>query len=292
MAVIYGQALILTAGGSDNVSMPTAGLVDVAEYFDGTVHEAVETMTPLAMLSAGVGYHNEFYVMGGLGGDQAALHLVNVFDGQRWYSAPQMTRARAGAATAVFQDRIYVIGGQTSLGEAGQASYEVFDGARWTLYPLDFNVTGATAGVFGGQLYLIGGYIAASNSPTDLVWRLNGSAFVAHSRLPVPLAIAAAATFQAQLVVLGGVNAHKQQSPLVFAMDGEEQWRQWPSMVEARSSLCATVLRGKLYAMFGRGANGSATALEAFDGKAWRAEPLADNVPPRFGAACSTLVYP
>lgn len=115
-------------------------------------------------------YRGAIYVMGGVVASPFGVTItksVQYFNGT-WTTAPAMAQPRWRASSVVFNDRIYVIGGLSVIGDlsvialqdrATLSSVEVFDGAAWTT--LEGNLTigrfSASAVVFRGSIYLFGG---------------------------------------------------------------------------------------------------------------------------------------
>jgi hypothetical protein len=156
----------------------TQKIEDVIERasFDGTTLGPWTTISPLPMPlthHAAVVYQNAIYVIGGGSSGAAAttaiLRATVAADGSlgAWQHVGDLPATRASPAATVFLDRLYVVGGMTSLtgGEVATVLRASFDmagnvGAFDELAPLPkARAHSHQAPVLNGHIYSVGGSI-------------------------------------------------------------------------------------------------------------------------------------
>mmetsp|Transcript_131083 Transcript_131083/g.261555 ORF Transcript_131083/g.261555 Transcript_131083/m.261555 type:complete len:643 (+) Transcript_131083:121-2049(+) len=125
------------------------------------------TGTPAWSAGTSTGYEAEgfttavldgkIYVLGGSTDKDQYLKTVKVFDGKTWSSAPSMIKGRSNAAAAIYDKKLFLVGGVTSHGPGGSTVVEVFDGKDWHLAPSTQTVHGlVSAASFGSKLFIMG----------------------------------------------------------------------------------------------------------------------------------------
>lgn len=169
-AAVVGDAAYVVAGVG-STEPPAGRSVATVERFDF----ARRTWTrlpdlPIALNHVGIAEHDgDVYVLGGLGeanGQVTASGRSFRYDvaTRRWEELPPMAEPRGGHAAVVVGDRIYVLGGRTSLVFGGRTSsvglVEAFDtrAKRWsrvTTLPDPRDHVGAAA--IGSDVYVFGG---------------------------------------------------------------------------------------------------------------------------------------
>mmetsp|Transcript_16405 Transcript_16405/g.25473 ORF Transcript_16405/g.25473 Transcript_16405/m.25473 type:complete len:174 (+) Transcript_16405:650-1171(+) len=163
-------------------------------------------------------------------------------DGGKGQADKCLRTARTGLSAAVFQGKIFAIGGYEGT------SVEVFDGNKWEELEAEFpySVYASAVAVFNAKLWVLGGFSYNSYLRNAVSWDGNiwsqGQKF-SHSR-----AWPASAVFescdqgvcQEKLYVLGGSNS-MQALNYVEAYDGSV-WRQSPSLPNPRNRLAAVVI--------------------------------------------------
>ena len=119
------------------------------------------------------------YLCGGLSAQNETSKQAVRFDGFRWIQMPPMNEARCGAAAVVFNETLFVFGGEkVPISETSEFSnnqinpealnfvqnYESFN-IDWKLHSsFSRSLSHARAEVANGKIYIIGGYTFASNN--------------------------------------------------------------------------------------------------------------------------------
>lgn len=155
------------------------------------------------------------YVAGGIratGGLREALAELEIFDlrANQWSKGPALPAARQGAALAVVDGKLYILGGRDGAGDSGSATATVliFDpvsGTYATGRPLARARTGAQAVARDGKIYVIGG--AAEGAATDAIEVYDTAANASlETRLSGPRTGHAAVAAGARILVIGGAD--------------------------------------------------------------------------------------
>jgi hypothetical protein len=132
-----------------------------------------------------------------------------------WTFKASMPTPRTGFATAVYQNKIYCIGGKTGSGYTGVN--EVYDPATntWeTKTSMPTARTGLRANVASGKVYLIGGYVPDKNldlgfSVSDIneVYDPETDSWTTKASMPTAAGIYASAVVNDEVYVIGGDGA-------------------------------------------------------------------------------------
>ena len=178
---------------------------------------------------------------------------------ERWQTLARSTIARTEVAAGRIGDGAYVVGGFAAPGGETTNAVERYDLRldRWArVRPIPQAVNHAAAAVHDGDLYVIGGYTAASGlaAATNALWRYEPRTD-RWSRLPgAPTArgALAAGVIGDRLYVAGGARGGAALATLEIYDFGRRRWSRGPAMPTAREHLAATVHRGALYVLAGR----------------------------------------
>ncbi len=111
-----------------------------------------------AIASLTVGGSELWFIGGALLSDVPTSQVWRSTDGLAWTLAGNLPTARRGSGVVVFDDRIWVIGGENATGELADVLSSA-DGVTWAAEPAlpAGNVYMATI-VYAGRLWAIGGY--------------------------------------------------------------------------------------------------------------------------------------
>ncbi len=228
---VAGDTELWTAGGLAGALAPdgTTGQTGFALYRDtgfATARKPEEGQFNLGKgryAAAGGVVGTDLVVAGGIAkpgviaSEVEVVNLTKLVDGKRAGAA--MPVPVAGAATAMLDGKLYVIGGYTfNLGKASPVTHvQVYDVAanKWEkdgpVPALPAAVHGAAAAVLNGTLYLIGGY-DAGGKPTGTMRQFSliaGSTWDAGPAMPTPRALHALVAHQGELWAIGGVGTGK-----------------------------------------------------------------------------------
>lgn len=184
--------------------------------------------------------------------DNDRLTLVERFDGFGWNRGPGMLRPRSYFAVAVFEAKLYAIGGYDGRGVTNHVERYCARQNRWiTVAPLVTPREGCSAVVFGGHIYAIGGF--HDGAQLETVERFNGASW----EMVVPMSRkrsgCAAVVFDRHLYVLGGVGEMGQHDT-VERFDGTA-WAPGPDMNCRRSDFGAAIVANAI--VVAGGYNGS-----------------------------------
>ena len=168
----------------------------------------------------------------------------------RWTRAAPMPHSRSAHAVVVAGNAIYVLGGP------GSAVVDRFDGRRWaraTTLPGGFaNAPAAVA--LAANVYVIGGFVGATNEPTTAVrvYDTTARSWRTAAPLPAPRGGHAAAVLDGKIHVIGGGNSLSTIADHSVYDPAANAWRTAAPLPRAEGSPAAAVFRGKLYAIGGR----------------------------------------
>ena len=172
---------------------------------------------------------------------------------KRWQELSNLPTARSGLAVAVYENKIYAIGGQTTQGVTGVI--EQYDVAtdKWVIRaskPLP--VTDIQAAVIGGQIYVPGGRLASGNL-TDILESYDPlrDQWERHAPLPVALSGYALVAFEGKLYVFGGWDGQKFLASAYEYDPNQDKWTERIPMPTARGFSGAAVAGGSIYVIGG-----------------------------------------
>jgi hypothetical protein len=220
MALGQAAGALYTLGGRNDAMSQT----DIHRYGPGGLEALVDAFQVSVDAAAGGLIGTSLLVAGGVaqGGTLVSLvQVVNVSSGARaWGTA--MPRAVAGAASAVLNGKLYVLGGYTLAGDGTAipvSHVQVYDAAakswRWSGdgrsgAPAALPVArhSAAAAVLGGKIYLAGG-VRADGQPVGPIAAFDPAANAWRSGTDMlePRSLLALAAYQDRLWAIGGVDA-------------------------------------------------------------------------------------
>lgn len=172
-----------------------------------------------------------------------------------WNDEPSMLIPRSAHAVASSDSAIYALAGTDDRGKP-VLDVEVFDGREWrieTTLP-GRGLNAPTASVVGDRLYVVGGFTAVTNVPTDevQVYDLQTQQWSMASPLPNPRGGHVAVVMGDKIHVFGGGNSvstiadHSEYDPSTNA------WRELAPLPRAEGSPAAAVVAEKIYVIGGR----------------------------------------
>jgi len=124
----------------------------------------------------------------------------------RWSTAPQLPEARRDMAVTVYENAIYLFGGQTAVGVNSAVLRYDPNAQTWeTLTDKPTAVAQAQGVLLGEKVYVPGG-LATDGKPVDVleVYDLRENKWEALAALPVPLSRYGLAAYEGNLYLFGG----------------------------------------------------------------------------------------
>ena len=175
-----------------------------------------------------------------------------------WSEEMPMAIPRSAHAVTSSDSAIYALAGTDDKGKP-ILEVESFDGKQWrieTTLP-GRGLNAPTASIVGERLYLVGGFTAVSNKPTDevLVYDLQTHQWSLASPLPAPRGGHVAVVLDDKIHVFGGGNSvstladHSEYDPVT------NTWRGLAPLPRSEGSPAAVVVEGKSYVIGGRSGN-------------------------------------
>jgi N-acetylneuraminic acid mutarotase len=172
-----------------------------------------------------------------------------------WSEEASTRTARSAHAVAASVSAIYALAGTDDHGKP-VLEVEAFDGKEWkteTTLPGQ-GLNAPTASIVGQHLYVVGGFTAVTNVPTDgvQVYDLQTRQWSLASPLPNPRGGHAAVVLDDKIHVFGGGNSvstladHSEYDPAT------NTWKELAPLPRAEGSPAAVVVAGKIYVIGGR----------------------------------------
>lgn len=279
--------LVYVVGGNNGTDLTTVEAYDPAADTWTTLPPMTEPRSDLGVAIA----DRRLVVVGGEAGGQtlassAALDLST----STWSDLPSLATARHGAATAGVGKTVYVIGGSTGAGDNPVTSTaealklptrRTQPASAWKTLPDAQTARLMTAWtVLDDKIWVIGGMLGKDDT-LDTVQSFDPKTgdWDSQPPLPVPLNHATAATYNDEIVVIGGAeDAIAEASNKVFALRDDE-WVELPSLQYPRAAAGAAVVGDKLYVVGGQNDKKTVPQTEVFDGEKW--STVADLPTPR-----------
>lgn len=187
----------------------------------------------------------------------------------RWQELPALGTPRAGAAAAVVNDQMYVIGGENADRVLGAVErYDVGFKTWAQLSSKPTPVTDVRAAVLGGKIYVPGGRRSAD--PTDIV-----AVFEAYDPrtetweqlpdLPAPRSAYGLAALEGRLYLFGGWDGAGFRDDVWEYDPGRGEWRERTSMPTARAYNEAVALGDTIWVLGGENQGGRLDVNEAYN---------------------------
>jgi len=172
-----------------------------------------------------------------------------------WSDESSMLIPRSAHAVTSSESAIYALAGTDDKGKP-VLEVEVFDGKQWVLETTmpGRGLNAPTASIVGQQLYLVGGFIAVSNKPTDevQVYDLQTYRWSTASPLPNPRGGHAAVVLDGKIHVVGGGNSVSTLADHSAYDPTTDTWIELAPLPRAEGSPAAVIVEGKIYVIGGR----------------------------------------
>jgi N-acetylneuraminic acid mutarotase len=187
-----------------------------------------------------------------------------------WESITNMPTARWYPGTTVYDDKIYVIGGNTSSTTAPLNVVEVYNPTTdtWeTKTPMPVPRSQLSACTLDGKIYVIGGSSGPSSwtpVPNVDVYDPANDTWSEGADMPGPRAELGLVAVQDKIYAIGGIDGTSTASKSVDIYDPlSDTWSKGADMPTARGTMPACELDGKIY-VFG-GSNGGISGWNHYD---------------------------
>lgn len=234
----------------------------VEAYDASTDRWTVKASLPVGLHHAGIGVVGKhLYVVGGY--TQSGLSVwqpvatVYAYDrtADTWTERASMPTARGALAVAVFDGKLYAVGGYD--GNANSAAVEVYDleSDRWTARaPLPTPRDHLAAAVVSGKLYAVGGRLKGDyrrNLSVTEAYDPAADRWTRVADLPTARSGITAAEVGGMLYVFGGEGADGTFHENEAYDPAHDAWRAMASMPTARHGLGSAVVQGRIHVISG-----------------------------------------
>lgn len=171
---------------------------------------------------------------------------------ERWQAKKDLPAPMTGLAAAIYEDRIYVIGGENTDVLTSFYRYEPREDTWETLISKPTAVTDVQAVVAGGKIYVPGGRLA-SGQPTNIleIYNPHQENWSVGASLPIPLSAYALVAFEGDLYLFGGWNGKEFSNQVLRYDPNQDQWNELTPMTIARGFAGAATVGGKIYILGG-----------------------------------------
>lgn len=209
----------------------------------------------------------------------------------RWQSRAQMPTPRGRLAVAVWEGRLFAIGG---VGEEGVTDrVEVYDPAQnaWTTAsPLPTPAANIQAAALGGRIYVPGGYRPGGTFLDTLqIYDLAMDTWTLGPALPRPLAGYALAVYGGSLYLFGGSDGTEYQADAYRYDPDQGLWGPLPPMPTRRGFAGAAAVGEAIFVVGGYDGERELNVCERFDPRDATWSACAPMRVPRAGAGVAAL---
>ena len=176
----------------------------------------------------------------------------------RWERLADLPQGRAGMAAAVFEGRLYVMGGQTAAGvSADTLMFDLTLNTWETRASLLEAVRDVQAVVLGERLYLAGG-LRADGQVSAALWVYDPRADVWTQAAPLPegRSAAAAAALDGRLYLFGGWDGLRARDTVWVYDPAQDGWAEGGRLPLAVRGAAALPVEGRVMVMGGWGEQG------------------------------------
>jgi DNA-binding CsgD family transcriptional regulator/N-acetylneuraminic acid mutarotase len=171
----------------------------------------------------------------------------------RWKLLPKMPNSRQRAAVAVYENKIFVIGGRDESGVISTNQMYSIDETQWySLSSKPDPVSDAHAGLVGGLIYIPGGQLSSGQlTGTMDVYDPKQDVWEKRAALPKALSGYALISYEGSLYIFGGWDGDQYLSSVYRYDPRLDVWEELTPMPTARAYAAAAVAHGKIYIMGG-----------------------------------------
>lgn len=172
---------------------------------------------------------------------------------KRWEEKAPLSSPRQGLAVVSYENQIYAIAGENSLGPMDTVEeYDPNIDAWKPMNPKPTAVSDVNAVVIGGKIYVPGGK-AASGKPIDRleIYDPGEDVWIEGPSMPEPLSAYAAASFEGKLYLFGGWDGQQFVNTVYEYDPTQEFWQVRTPMPTRRGFSGAAVSGGKVHVIGG-----------------------------------------
>lgn len=196
----------------------------------------------------------------------------------RWRTLRPLTTARTKMAAAVYENNIYLIGGENAEGVLGKTEkYIVSSNTYSLLAPKPTPVRDASAVVVGGKIYVPGGETADGTLTSVLeVYDPLTDKWSELQLLPVPLSRYALTALEGTLFLFGGWDGKQSVNTVLSYNPATDTWKERTGFSFPRSDAQAAVLGDKIFLAGGMDGTNPVRQIEVYSpaqdeptGNAW-----------------------
>jgi len=234
---------------------------------------------------------------GGGGIDPPAPAAALPTETPRWQAHSPLSVPRFGQAMAVYENRIYALGGEAAGGVTG--TVERYDPQTDAWEPRSTKPVPAAdiaAGVIAGKFYIPGGRLAGGSVSDVLeIYDPSKDSWSRGASLPSPLSAYASVVFEGKLYLFGGWDGRQNSASTLRYDPEQDRWENMQPMPTARSFAGAAVAEGKIFVLGGSNGQNSLAVNEIYwparEGSADPAwTPAADLPAGRFAMGVASVV--
>lgn len=214
----------------------------------------------------------------------------------RWFARAALPRPVSYAAGAVYEDIIYLIGGETAQGVSAQVwRYDPAADAWQPRADKPTPVTRASALLLGGKVYVPGGQ-TADGAPTSQLEIYDPRLDTWSPGAPLPQALSgyALAALEGQLYLFGGWDGQTASAHVFTYNPVADAWQARSDLPAARMDAAAASPGGKIVVIGGRDAQQTLARVDAYypqrdqpGQNPWEARPPMPQ--PRYAAAAAAI---
>jgi DNA-binding CsgD family transcriptional regulator/N-acetylneuraminic acid mutarotase len=184
----------------------------------------------------------------------------------RWRNLADIPTPRRNFATAVYENHMYAIAGESEDGIVGLAERYSLDMDSWdNVSPKPVPVTEVAASVIGGLIYVPGGRLPSGTISNVLeVYDPRQDIWEKRAALPLSVSTYASIAYEGHIFIFGGWDGEK-YSNRVFKYDpGQDSWDELSAMPTARGFAGATMVDGKIYVIGGHNGDKALNVIEIY----------------------------
>ncbi len=183
-----------------------------------------------------------------------------------WEEIAPLPQSRKSLAMAVYNSKLYAIGGEGSQGVTNVVQQYDLKTNQWTdIISKPVGVADASAAVIGGLIYIPGGRQASGALTTRLdVYDPKQNLWEERASLPVAISSYALTTYEGKLFLFGGWDGHQYVDSVYVYDPNLDSWTSKSPMPTKRGNAGAVSAAGNIYVIGGRNSQGALADNEVY----------------------------